>query len=242
MVRQRNVGGLKPDRPPFRPLTVEEAAKIGSAGGIKVDCQDDSGQKFVKVLDSIRIAYERETERKLLSLTDQQIADRLKEARDLATRLRKVLDDRALFLQTFVLTGPEHNKPCLMSYDQFPTNVLEPFDRIVYWANCCLENLAERTAKSPDALSVPTAKKTGLNELTVDLMWLWCVTTGAIRPPTEGRLPLLQFVQEGTRIITQIEVGIDAVRKRVCRFAPSAGPRFRFEENAWSGASTKSLI
>ena len=239
MVRRRNIGGLDLDRPPFRPLTAEETAQIGLAGGITVDCRDENGQKFGNVLERIRIAYKRGVESKRNSLTDQQIADYLKEARDSAARLREILGDPAVYWQTFALTGPEHN---VTSYDQFPPNALEPIDRIAYWADGCLKNLAERTAKSPDAFSVPSAKKTGLAELTVDLVWLWCVTTGAIRPPTEGHLPLFQFVGQGTRTITQIEAGMDAVRKRVRRCAPFAGPRFRFEESPWSGTTAKPLI
>jgi hypothetical protein len=210
---RRNLKNLRTDRPPFRPLTSAEVHGIARAGGINLEGRPELAQEFEKSLDIERRAYEEELLQKGYSLTDAQIADRLREARKLARQLRSVLDDPALFVQSIMLA--EAKDKAWTFLDRYPTKDLESVDRIIDWSGVCLKNLAKRRAESPDEYAVPPASRLGLRGLVNGLVTIWCGATGTGGPLAKRGSPALSFLREGHRIITQRDVTIDAALKWV---------------------------
>jgi len=213
MPRRRVLKNLRTDRPPFRRLTSAEVHLIARAGSINIEGRPELAQEFEKWLDILRCAYEEELRQKGYSLTDAQIADRLHEARKLAKQLRSILNDPALFIQSLVLAEAK-DKPWIF-LDRYPTRDLEPIDRIIDWSGVCLKDLAKRRAESPDEYAVPPAARPGLRDLVNGLITIWCGATGTGVPLGKRSSPLLSFLREGLRIITQRDVTIDAALKWV---------------------------
>jgi hypothetical protein len=207
MVRRRDFKSLKPDLPPFRPLLPDEVKRIAHAGGIAFHGPSDSARQFEQALDYIRNVYWEGLKAKQFGLTDLQIADRLKEARDLAVRLRELLGDGALLSKTVLV-----EYKAWLDLEQFPRNIVEPLHLVVRWAECGLSELAERSRVRPNVYAFSSATNPALPIVLTDLVHVWRVATGTANVSEKSRL--ISFLSEAVRVITQSPVNPDSAKKR----------------------------
>jgi hypothetical protein len=190
----RNIGSLKPNLPPFRPLSADEVDCIARAGGIEFQGHHDSAQQFRQALDDARELFKIGVEAREYCLTDLQISKRLTEALCLAKRLRKRLDDPGLWSWTV----PAEHAAKLLPYQ---TKFIEPLDTIVHWAESGLKELSERSIKNPYTFT--SAQKPEKDLLLTELVHLWRVATGTIDTHVAKNSHLIPFLREAMRVITQ---------------------------------------
>ena len=204
MIRRREIKKLRDDRPPFRPLTLEEVMGICRSGNFAPD--DIPGRTFCVMwsLDEARRQYLNATLNSARRLTSKQLSQRLNEVRILADRLIEIVADGSLFIHAHrgILTR--------QARDQHTANCDHLYE-LREWAE--LTSDAMMTAE-PGA-RVNSGAGAGLENLLSALICIWCGAVGDTNPKKGSGSPLVAFVQSAHQLITQRLLSRDTLARRV---------------------------
>jgi len=207
-VRRRNLGSRKPKLRPHGLLAEDEVKRVALACRIEFRGHDDF-QQFKQALDFLRGFYLTLLKVKEYSRTDRQIAKSIAKCKYLANQLRKVLGDPALRgLAIPTEDGARRN----LHPDS--TNIsLDPLHTIEVRARTSLEELAEWSARRPDAFAIEPAAKPALKGLVIELVHVWRVATGTVATNVDEKSSLIPFLQEAVRVIAQHPASTDSANK-----------------------------
>src|SRR5205823_12655462 len=106
-----------------------------------------------------------------------------------------------------------------------PSEELEPLASVVRGAELCLEKLKARSAKNPNAWTVSSTRKPYLCSLLEELMHLWQVATGTIKPQAEKDSNLIKFLCKGAWVIAQRNVDLNTAIRLARELVPRAYKR-----------------
>jgi hypothetical protein len=213
--RKQKLKAIRKDRPPFMPLSPNDAQLIADAAGLK--CADDT--EFFDELEEVRDRYRARYRFREITSTDRQLRAEIQDARHHIARLRAFFSNGNVSLASSVLFIHESKQsgaaPNPVYPDRFTAHAAQQkaLGYLDDWVKLLNDKFERQAAIRPNSLAPPSAEKLGLVELVFSLAQLWSRRSGDVELPAGRKSRWILFLKQSLKTIAQLDISDDAARK-----------------------------